>query len=368
MPKLLSTALLVAALSLTAASQPFPHQDQGRHSDFTWNSRKIGNKKVATLTIRKDEERDRRSIPLAERDDSGTAHRDGQTRHPHRHHHGEGTRAAMWLANEQSLGEHGEGRTPYEGHTSEGTGHRNMSPLYVAESGVEDNKRVRHNDVHLDSTQGEDHMPSLSEILEEAGTPLNPSLLKKKANNVRRGSSEEGRGRRGKKSKRNRTSRRNRNNRVNRRKQKGCRRLKGESKRNCLNALRQCRSLKKRKKKKCRADVLQAALDEDPDPNPDLFSFLKNITEMSGTEACHYHYLKKCCTRAGLFTEGPDSKMPVVKCHFRKEFLKCMQHLQERGTCDPTFHTRGDMAALRKKIKEFVWTPSSCLISDAVEG
>ncbi len=187
----------------------------------------------------------------------------------------------MWLANEKSLAAQGVGRTPYEGHTYEGTGLRSMSPLYVAESGVEDRNRVRHNDVHPDSTQVEDHMPSLPEILEEAGIPLNPSLLESNTNNIRRSNAEEGRNKRGKKSKRNRAARRNRNNRANRKKRKGCRRLRGERRRNCLNALRQCRSLKKRKKKKCRADALQAAFNENPSQQvkSDLFSFLKNITE-----------------------------------------------------------------------------------------
>lgn len=215
-----------------------------------------------------------------EGDDS--VHKKGQRRHPHRHHHGEGARAAMWLANERSIAEHTEGRAPHEGDTSEGTRHKSMSPpLYVAESGVEDGNRVRHNDVHPESIQGEDHMPSLPEILEEAGISLKPSLLKTKTTNVRRGSSEEGRKRNGRKNKRNRTAKRNRNNRLKRKNQKGCRRLRGANRRKCLNALRQCRSLKKRKKKKCRADALQAALNEVSGvrEETDIFSFLKNITE-----------------------------------------------------------------------------------------
>lgn len=61
-------------------------------------------------------------------------------------------------------------------------------------------------------------------------------------------------------------------------------------------------------------------------------------------------------------------KLQKLRLFLLQEFLKCMQNLQQRETCDPTFHTRGDMSALRKKIKEFVWTPSSCLISDVVEG
>lgn len=362
MSRFVSTVLLMVMLSLAVASQPFTQQDPSKHNDFIWNSKKIGNKKVATLTIRKDEERDRRSIS-PQGDD--TAQGNGQRRHHHRHHHGEGARAAMWLANERPI-------APQEGDTSEGTRHTEMSPpLYVAESSVEDGNRVRHNDVHPESIRGEHHMPSFPEILEEGGISLKPSLLKTKTTSVRRGNSERSGKRNGKKNKnRNRTSKRNRNNRLKRKKQKGCRRLRGASRRKCLHALRQCRGLKKRKKKRCRADALQAALSEASGvrEETDIFSFLKNITDMNGKEACHYNYLKKCCTRVGLFAESPDSNMPVVKCHFRKEFLKCMQSLQNHGTCDPDFHTRGDLGALRKKIKEFVWTPSSCLISDVTEG
>lgn len=348
----------MVTLSLAVTSQPFPQQDPSKHNDFIWNSRKIGNKKVATLTIRKDEERDRRSISPVEDDNSG--HKNGKRRHAHRHHHGEGERAAMWLENDQSDEGHDRGSAPSEGHTSEGTRHSGRSAL-------EDGHRVRHSDVHPESLQGEDHMPSFPEMLAEAGITLDSSLLESKTTSARRGSGEERRNRNGKKNRRNRGGRRSRKNK-NKKKKKGCRRLKGEERRKCQDALRQCNNLKKRKKKRCRADALEAALSEASGRREDIFSFLKNITEMSGKEACHYHYLKSCSTRVGLFTKGPDSDRAVVKCHFRKEFLKCMQNLQQHGTCNPSFHTRGDITALREKIKEFVWTPSSCLISDVVEG
>ncbi|KAG0721416.1 hypothetical protein GWK47_006366 [Chionoecetes opilio] len=369
MTRFFGTAVLMVTLSLTVTSQPFPQQDPSKHSDFIWNSKNIGNKKVATLTIRKDEERDRRSIsPVA---GDGNVHINVQRRHHHRHHHGKGARAAMWLVNDRSVAEHNGGGEPPEGYASEQIRYKNiLQPVYVAEPELEARNRVKDNDVHPESALGEDHMPSFPEILEEAGITLKPSLLKSKTTNKRRGNSEESRKRKGTKSKRNKKARRNRNNKMKKKKQRSCRRLRGESRRKCLNALRQCRSLKKRKKKNCRAAALQAALNEASGirKESDIFSFLKNMTRMSGKEACHYNYLKECCTQVGFFAEGSNSNMPVVKCHFRKEFLKCMQNMQQGGTCNQAFHTLGDMTTLRKKIKEIMWTPSSCLISDVVEG
>ena len=216
---------------------------------------------IIEYCCRKDEERDRRSISPVEGDDS--VHKKRQKSHHHRHHHGEGARTA----------EQEEVRDTHEGHNSDGRRHEDLSSL-------EDGHRVRHNNVHPDNAQGEDHMPSLSGILEKKGITLKPSFLESRTSNVRRGN-EESRNRNGKKSKRNRVSRRNRNKRLKRKKQKGCRRLKGESRRKCLDAFRQCRNLRKRMRKKCRADVIEAALNEASGTREqsDIFSFLKNITE-----------------------------------------------------------------------------------------
>ncbi|ROT61301.1 hypothetical protein C7M84_020934 [Penaeus vannamei] len=75
----------------TATSQP---SSQSRRENFEWNTRRVGNKKVATISIRKDEERDRRSVPLGDvrvpfhKPPTGA---EGVERplHAHRHHHGD---------------------------------------------------------------------------------------------------------------------------------------------------------------------------------------------------------------------------------------------------------------------------------------
>lgn len=52
MVSLLPATLLVIVVSTLATSQPFTQAEASKQSEFKWNTRKIGNKRVATLRIR----------------------------------------------------------------------------------------------------------------------------------------------------------------------------------------------------------------------------------------------------------------------------------------------------------------------------
>ncbi|XP_069195894.1 uncharacterized protein [Procambarus clarkii] len=398
MASYLKLTLLAVALSSVVTSQPFSQSEASRHSGFQWNSRKLGSRKVATISIRKDEERDRRSIPLAGDDDtisttlprhqraSSSAGHQSRRRHTHRHHHG--ADEGVWLADEGLEG----------GNHDVGRG---LSPSYLPESGLQETRLerlglnderhahggdvrhahggdVRHahdGDIRHAHEGDMGHFPRFQEILDSAGIHLDPSLLRNltSLNRLKRnrneGQKRGGDRKKPKKPKKNKKP--NKQKRGKNKGSKGCRRLKGRKKKQCRSAFKRCKTLRGKEKKACQAEASRAFLDDsgsnDTVPEDDMFSFIKNITEMSGSDACQYHHLELCCRKVGLPSRNPKSLKPVVKCRFREDFLKCMEE-QREGTCDPNFQTRGDLAALRNKISEVIWTTTSCLISEVVEG
>ncbi|KAK4327061.1 hypothetical protein Pmani_002435 [Petrolisthes manimaculis] len=355
MVSLLPATLLVMVLSTLATSQPFTQAETSKQSDFKWNTRKIGNKKVATLRIRKDEERDRRSIPLAEADDDmiGTGRR---RHHPHRHHHGEDTRTSVWQAD-------GRGTERDEGEEEVMKPGMGLAPLHLTESNLDDRhlRRSRLNDVRPGLSRSEETLVEFQEILDAAGYHMTPSLFK---NTTRKASPRRNNQRRDNRVKRTRKTSKEKNKKAKRRRRKSsknCRRLKGRRKRRCRQALRACRRLKGRERKRCRAEVFESF------PQSDIFSFIEGKIEMLGEEACQYHYLKECCKKVGMLNQPSHTSATLIKCRFREEFLKCMEE-QRLKSCDSSFSTRGNMTALRNKIREVVWTPSSCLVSEVIEG
>nr|XP_053654074.1 uncharacterized protein LOC128703443 [Cherax quadricarinatus] len=383
----LQLALLAVALSSVVTSQPFSQSEASKHSDFQWNIRKIGSRKVATISIRKDEERDRRSIPLT--DDEAYSrtlprhHQGPSSQHRHRHHHGQQVNDAVLLADEDAGGRREDGRRHLARDAERSN--RGMSPLHVAETGLE---RFGAGDVSLqeddegleeddEGLQEDDvgHFPRLQEVLDDAGIHLSPSLFRNltEASRPKRNRTREPKKKGSKKNKRKspKNKKKKTKNKKNGKGAKNCRKLKRNAKKACREAFQRCRDLRGKAKKVCRAQAAQTYPDR-PSPNEtvpedDMFSFIKNITEMSGSDACQYHHLEQCCRRVGLPSTAPEALQPVVKCRFREEFLKCMEE-QRMGTCDPNFQTRGDLAALRSKISEVIWTTTSCLISEVEEG
>lgn len=375
MARLLKLVVLMVIMSSAATSHPFGHQNAPKHNDFEWNSRKIGSRRVATIRIRKDEERDRRSIILGDDDDDEgdplrkghheSAGGHGRRRHAHRHHHGGEAPDAVWLTPEEEQSKAG-GR---HAASAEGRRHRGqedirrglLSSRHVAESTLENRG---FNDIQPEEVS------LLMEPLDDAGVDLSHNFV----HNVTATTRPRGRKQRGRKPghARKRTKNKKKKNKKKKSKKgnknkgsKVCRGLKGRQKKDCRNAFKKCRRLRGRDRKRCRAQASEAVNGVVEDQ--DIFSFINVSIAMNGSEACQYHQLAQCCKEVGLLTKAAQSFRPVVKCHFREKFLECMEE-QRQGTCDPSFHTTGNMTVLRNKIKEVIWTNNSCLISEVEEG
>ncbi|XP_042242216.1 uncharacterized protein LOC121879614 [Homarus americanus] len=336
------TLLLVVALLSAVTSQPFSHPESSRRSGFEWNSRKIGNRKVATISIRRDEERDRRSVALADDDeDDDPFSRSLLPQHHHRHQQAESTV--------------GEGGQHHHHHHSKQQQHSH---------------RHHHGDDEVELIEG--LSPHLRDLTLARIRNLTTAKPKGNAKTKRERKGNEGRGRRGgrggrgkkkqgkkKQQKKRRSSKKNKNKKK-KKGQKVCRGLKdAETKKKCKQELKKCRKMPRAAKKECKARV--------DSMYRDMFNFIQSKINMSGNEACQYHRLEQCCRQADLPPQDPTTLNPVVKCHFREKFLECMQD-QMADTCDPTFHTQGNMTALRNRIRQVVWSNSSCLISEALEG
>lgn len=346
----------------TATSQP---SSQSRRENFEWNTRRVGNKKVATISIRKDEERDRRSVPLGDvrvpfhKPPTGA---EGVERplHAHRHHHGDD----QWGPEGRRGGEGGGKRRGEEeedyvdderiGEGWAARGGVDAPPRHlVARTGAlqqlqgevseEDDEEEDEEDDEGDDEGRPTSLEASSrfhDLLYATGLRADSLVLSNASEAQEQDDERAGRKRkRGKKGKKVKRDRKRRG-KDGKKKKKKKKRKKS----------RKCRKLKGKLKKICKKDE-------------EMFSSIVRSNPMSGSEACQYHNLEECYKKVGLVA----NKTSVVKCRYREEFLECMEE-QREGVCDPNFQTEGDMVALRNRIRDEIWTTNSCLISGVVEG
>ncbi|XP_063599884.1 YTH domain-containing protein 1-like [Penaeus indicus] len=352
----------------TATSQP---SSQSRRENFEWNTRRVGNKKVATISIRKDEERDRRSVPLGDvrapfhkPPTASGAEELAKPSHAHRHHHGDD----QWGA-EGGRGGEGGGRRRVE-QEEDYIGDERIGEGWAARGGVdvpprhlvartgalqqlqeevseEEDEEEEEEDDEEDE-EGDDVVRATSleassrfhELLYATGMRAD-SLVFSNASEAQE-QDDGGARKRRKRGKRGKKVKRDRKRRGREGKKKSKKKKKKKSKK--------CKKLKGKLKKKCKKDE-------------EMLSFITRSITMSGNEACQYHNLEECYKKVGL-VHGNTS---LLKCRYREEFLECMEE-QREGVCDPNFQTEGDMVALRNRIRDEIWTTNSCLITEVVEG
>ncbi|XP_047486508.1 YTH domain-containing protein 1-like [Penaeus chinensis] len=352
----------------TATSQP---SSQSRRENFEWNTRRVGNKKVATISIRKDEERDRRSVPLGDvrvpfhKPPTASGAEDlAKPLHAHRHHHGDN----QWGA-EGGRGGEGGGRRRVEEEEDyvdderirggwAARGGVDAPPRHLVartgalqqlqdETSEEEDEEEEEEDDEEDE-EGDDEVRATAleasarfhELLYATGMRAD-SLVFSNASEEQE-QDDGGARKRRKRGKRGKKVKRDRKKRGKDGKKKKKHRKKVKSKK--------CKKLKGKLKKKCKKDE-------------EMFSFITRRITMSGSEACQYHNLVECYKKVGLVNNNTS----LVKCRYREDFLECMEE-QREGVCDPNFQTKGDMVALRNRIRDEIWTTNSCLMTEVVEG
>lgn len=337
-----------------ATSQPFQSlSTSSRRGDFEWNTRKIGAKKVATISIRKEEERDRRSVVIAENEDGEfNVKTVSPRRHHHYHHHQPSTDAASpGVSHEKERSSYhyhrhhrGEGTYPddIDWLTDGALGRRE----YLSEASEPVEEILGESDIMFsgkrnDISRTEESLMNsrkLQELLSTVGLDINAEVFRNVTQMIDRL-------RKKKEAKKTGQKKKKRSKKVKRdKKKKGKKNKKKERK-------KKCKLLKGKEKKKCRAQSQSH----------------EKASSMSGSEACQYHNLEECSRKVGFLELPHESMLTVVKCRYREQFFDCMEELRLE-TCDPNFKTQGDMKALRKQIRQAIHTTNSCLISEVVEG
>ncbi|XP_068206114.1 uncharacterized protein [Palaemon carinicauda] len=352
------TLFHVTLLIAFTTAQPFPSLSSNRHSDFEWNTRKVGEKKVASIAIRKEEERDRRSVVVGESDGGVLNVKTVSSRHHHHQHHRprKDVTSPIVKSKEQRSSfhyhRHQRGEITYPSEIDWLTDGGTVSREYLSDGWIPAEETHNHSEVVYSSKQPNEILRTdeslinsrkLEEILLAVGLDIDAEVFGNVTQVIEKLRKKKEAKRTGQKKKKSKKVKRDK-------RRKGKKDKKRERK-------KKCKHLRGREKKRCRAET----------QNRVSATTLFTPSSMSGSEACQYHNLEECSRKVGFLELPRESVLTVVKCRYREQFFDCMEELRLE-TCDPNFKTEGDMKALRTQIRQAIHTTNSCLISEVLEG
>ncbi|CAL4060249.1 unnamed protein product, partial [Meganyctiphanes norvegica] len=347
-------SLVVVASVVVSLNAKTPH-----HGHFEYNARKMGNRKITVLSIRRDPFRDRRSIL---EQTSGPFHKSlaseilearlkeekSRARHGRRHGHGDYKRRKEEEALKETILE---AEREYLESINERTSESRSSNVLTDLSNIDILERVsegklfpRYPNVFSNITDDQMLKPKRSRSRRPRKKSGKKKRLRRKNNTEKSQSRSRSRSRTRTKNREDRRNNKNRSRGKNREGRRSCRGLKGAEKKEC------------RKNRK----------NHHVEGSEKVDSQISIIKQMSGSEACQYHNLQFCAEQSNLLEKSPDDIDLYTRCNLRMDFLLCMESQRDPAKttpCSPDFKISGDMSYIRNRIREVVQSSSSsCLL------